>query len=368
MEFTTIIALIGGLVALVGVVVFFINKYPPKLLTKHDVDFDAGPNSVEIANKFGKTIENTTSKITGTVDGLANNAERIAGKLSDTVQPISDGAGSVLGGTGEILSAIAERIKLRQAEYNACKSQTMNLVQEIEHLKSRHIDVVQMESSLSLGLLKVSQKYTSFNREIINTEEEGIISRGKTTEYLSVRQADFHAHLGVDLKKLKFTFATDSRILVHGLRQVQLLGILNLDPVCLLSEIREHTKKGRFSGSSTEILNQDSRLGALAEKYSNQFSAEIHASKSYSHLAEQSANLALGFLRVCFDGSGYRVEEAFEELTEEELNEQMSFGDLCLTINKDLEDQINQRLDKRLALEQKSDQIEGEILSIVTGG
>lgn len=346
MEFTTIIALIGGLVALVGVVVFFINKYPPKLLTKHDVYFDAGPNSVEIAN----------------------NAEKIAGKLSDTVQPLSDGAGSVLGGTGEILSAIAERIKLRQAEYNACKSQTMNLVQEIEHLKSRHIDVVQMESSLSLGLLKVSQKYTSFNRKVIKTEEEGIISREKTTEYLSVRQADFDAHLGVDLKQLKFTFAMDSRILVYGLRQVQVLGILNLDPVCLLSEIREHTKKGRFSEGSTVILDQDPRLGAYAEEDNKRIVEEIHSQRSYPHLAEQSANLALGFLRVCFDGSGYRVEEAFEELTEEELNEQMSFGDLCLTINKDLEDQINQRLDKRLALEQKSDQIEGEILSIVTGG
>jgi len=334
--------------AVIGFTIYVLQKSKPiKIETQHGLD-----------TQTNRVAEEALTRIPQAVEKVAGSIERTAHRLADTVDssiaPVSTGAGA-------LLNSLADRIQLRQSEFNTLKAQSIALAQEVERLKTRHINVEMVSAQLKLGLISVLHKYSSWKKKQIAFEEGNLMSRRTRTEYAGLINASYEIQVGVDIDKLAFETDFDNQIKVFGLRTVEILGLKNIKLERAFGEIRKFTDENRIRSGAAEILEDDRRITTLSQEHQDQILAEIQASQSMAHLADTNAKFALAFLQACLTAGGYKVTESTEEL-----KNPINFRQLCNTLNKRVMQQIMQHDLQKQEVEKQSQLIEKEIFRLAT--
>lgn len=346
MDLSTILEISLATFAVIGFAVFAIKRSDlTKVNFSHGLDDNTRQVVQDVVNKGGDSV----SRLSGVVEHVANRA-------GDILQPLGSGA-------GDILHAIAGKISQKQDEIELLKTESIALAQEVARLQNRKIDVTGMSAQIKLALLRVSQQYKSLNRQIVETNEESLIAQGSTTEYLGFYVADYQVQIGVDIEKLRFQLVpSENTIYVYGLRMLEIIGLTDLKIDTTLAEIRKFTKKGTVFSAKAEILANDSRAHEYAKKHSQQILDEIQHRQSVEHLAEPNAKFALAFLQACLSITGLKVAESTEPL-----DASLSFGELCLEINYQVERSIEAMSAKLLEIDYKNSQARSSMLAIARG-
>lgn len=257
-------------------------------------------------------------------------------------------------------------------DLDEAETQKRSALQEIERLKARVINVTQIESQLKLALIQLNQSYTSIYRTTLESKHKEFYEPGGDwrTEFLGIQAVDYKVQVGIDVQKLKF--GLDGQVIyVQGLRDIELIGINDLDSRRVLAEIRQYTESSTFGSGGVEVLassdhemqKADSRLEKCSNRHSKTVLDEIQETDQLEHLAEVNAKMALAFLTICLSHSGYGVAELSDE---RELT--MNFAELCT--------EINQRFSKLQAeqgsiigkLDTQREALKSEILQIASGG
>jgi len=265
-----------------------------------------------------------TSRTAGVaVETLGGGVKTAIETTGEVIKPVADGV-------REVLESVADRMRLKQREINELVTQKVALAQEVERLKARHIDVTKITAQLRLGLIEVSQQYHSFQQQTIHTSQGGMLSPATSTEFLGLQRATYRSQIGLDLEKLRFAITSDEVVLVHGLRDVRVLGMMDLRCDELLSEIRQHTLDDGKIEAGTILVN-DSRLQERIKEHRALVLKEIQSPQSIHHLAGATAEFGLAFLQACLGTGGMRVMEARQPV-----ENGLSFVELCRTLNERL--------------------------------
>lgn len=347
METPTIVAIALCVIAVLGFVFFIYQKSKPlKVETEHGLKSE----TAEVIEKALETGAEIVDKASGVLNNVAEKAESV---LNSTVAPLASGVGA-------ILESVADRIKVRQKDFNTLKAESMALAQEVERLRNRQIDMTKVTAQLKLGLISISQQYSSWDRKVIEKQESGVFQQESTTEFITLHRANYETQVGLDLEKLSFRIAEDNRIQVFGLRDAEILGLKNLTVDPVIDEIRRFTSEGTIRSRKTEILENDSRLNKLSCDHQARVLKEIQENRSIDHLRDTNAKFAMAFLQACLSPGGFTVEESFSSF-----ESPMKFGELCQAINKRINDQIDRKNARLLEIDDQSHVIEGEILQIV---
>lgn len=347
MEISTIVTITLSLIAVLGFAFFIFQKSKPiKVETEHGLK----PETAELVEKTLNAGGEVVDKACGVLNNVAEKAESV---LNSTVAPLA-------GGVGSILESVADRIKVRQKDFNTLKAESMALAQEIERLRNRQIDMTKVTAQLKLGLISISQQYSSWDRKVIEKQEEGMFQQETTTEFITLHRAKYETQVGLDLEKLTFNIAEDNQIQVFGLRDAEILGLKNLTVDAVIDEIRKFTSEGTVRSSKTEILVSDSRLAKLSKDHHARVLSEIQENRSIDHLRETNAKFAMAFLQACLSPGGFTVEESFSSF-----DSPLKFGGLCQSINRRINDQIEKKTERLLEIDNQSNAIEVEIIQIV---
>jgi hypothetical protein len=306
-------------------------------------------------------------------DKVASAAENIANAARDVAKPVADG-------TGELLSAISSRLRIKQSEINGYRNRALALAQEVERLKARKINSSEMTAQLKLALIEISQSYPSFVRKALapdgkallgdgglfpTSSNSGVVSSGNSsssggdsTEYVSLRTATYKVHIGVDLERLSFVRSGDNRILAYGLRDIQIIGLKGLKNVCQFSEIRQ-TYKSLLGKRKIEILVDHSELSTHSEEHHRKVLEEIQDEQSIEHLIEPNARFALAFLNAIFSASGHVVEESSEPL-----DGPLKFAGLCNELNRLMDARVTVAEEELREIDTEVKAIEHSMLSL----
>lgn len=339
MEISTIFEVALASVAVIGFTIFAVKRSD---LTKVNV-------SHGLDKQTGQIAQDVTSRV-------SDAAEHVANKVGDILQPLGSG-------TGAVLHAIADKIGQKQVEFERLNTESISLAQEVARLQNRKINVTGMTSQIKLSLIEVAQQYHSLKHHPLETKEESWSTQESKTEYLGLYVADYQVKIGVDIEKLSFQLIpNENRILVHGLRRLEILGITDLKIDAPLTEIRKFTKKGTISGSKAEILENDSRVHEYSKKHNQQILEEIQHSQSIGHLEEPNARFALAFLQACLSSTGFIVQESMKLL-----DIPLSFGELCLEVNRQVERSIEAVNIKLLEIDHKNTHVKSSMLAIARG-
>lgn len=337
--------------SVIGLALFLVTRGKVNISHTHDVGQETKALGEKITEQFAESVKDITHAAQNGIE-----------KVVELASPIADGAGNILDGTGNILQALADRIKVKQVELNTLKSQSISLGQEIERLKNRQINLTEVTAQLKLALIGVDLNYTSIDRHEIESEERGYFTKESTTEYLGIRTANCKIQIGVDIEQLRFEIAPEYRILVSGLRTPVIVGLKNIKVNTHLDEIRKFTKRGTVLPGKSEIISNDVRITKCAEEHHSKVLREIQSIQSIEHLTEPNAHFALAFLQACLSSGGYMVEES-----ETPLANPLRFGELCVTLNKMLADRITEVSSQFVEIEDRSRQVEADMLSIISG-
>lgn len=340
MSLFTIFEITIACLAVVGFTVYAIKRSNfTKVNLTHDLD------------------DNTSQVIKDVVSKVSNTAEHITDRVTNVAQPLSSGAGA-------LLQSIADRISQKQVELERYKTESIALAQEVTRLQDRKINVTGMMSQIKLSLISVDQQYHSLEEILLETIEGGVVTAESNTSYLGLLIAKYKVQIGVDIDKLKFQISThQNTIYVHGLRNLEVLGIAAYNVDTRLSEVRKRTKKGKIVGDQkTEILENDSRKSEYATKHREQLDREIQQNQSVEHLAEPNARFAIAFFQACLSSTGFKIEESIAPL-----ETPISFGELCLEINRQVEQRIEQVNIKLVEIDHKNAAVKSSILAIARG-
>lgn len=343
--------LIGCIAVIVGVVIYF-KKHPFQITSVHKVEpIDIGPNASRAFEQFGGSIGDASQRVSDIFETAAG-----------VVKPVTQGVGN-------LLTAATDRIGLRRKELDELSTNYRALLQENERLKSRAINVTQVEGQLKLALIELSQSYTSIAKKEIDSESP-LIGGDWTTEFFGVRTADYKVQVGIDVEKLKFELDENKKIYVQGLNEIQLIGHKEINTDRRLAEIRKFTKSSTFGNGGVEILassdaklkNADSRLEEFSTWHAKTVEKEIQAIPQINYLKEMNAKMALAFLKICLMHSGCDVEEWKDE---RELT--MNFKELCAKINERLNKLKAEQDSKIRNLEARREELTSEMLQIASG-
>src|SRR5665647_981019 len=115
-----------------------------------------------IDSETGTVVENVVAKASESINRVADTVGKLGSGVENIIVPLSSGIGA-------ILHSIADRIKVKQDEFNQLKSQSIALAQEIERLKSRQINITEVTSQLKMALISMRQQYTSLKRTNIES-------------------------------------------------------------------------------------------------------------------------------------------------------------------------------------------------------
>lgn len=353
-----------ALMVVAGVVIFLVRRSKlNEVKVHHGLDAD----SLKVAAQGIDAVERVVSKAFGSVETLAKHGfpavSNVAGRVAEIAQSaeaiVDSAVAPVSRGMGDVLSAVADRIKTRQADLNTLTSQAIALAQEIERLKGRHIDVTRVTAQLKLGLIEVSKQYDSWKKETLSVTPAGMLGGETMTEYVGLQRASYRIQVGLDIEKLQFQLTTDNRVLVHGLQNIEILGLKGLKIENLFREKRQFVSAGRVGSAKAEILPGDEMLMARAEKHRETVMDEIQCNDSIKDLAQANASFGLAFLQACLSPGGLKVEESRELLAEP-----LRFTELCRTVNATVRHQLESSYEIQSEIEAKSRAIEGQILTI----
>lgn len=346
-----------ALMAVAGVVIFLLRKSKlNEVKVHHGLDSD----SLKVAAQGITAVERVATKAFGSVNNLAGHAFPAVNNVADRAAEIAESSIAPLSkGVGDVLSAVAERIKGRQLELNKLNAQVVASAQEIERLKARQIDVTGMTAQLKLGLMQISQQKMSFQQTSLGETPERTFGTAERTEYLGLIRADYRIQIGLDIEKLRFQLTPDGKVLVEGLREIEILGLKDIDTEELIEEIRFFTAKGTFKGATAQILVDDARAKEKGKEQRKHLMRDIQSKESLIHLADTNAEFAMAFLQACLSAGGVKVEAAREPITES-----LRFSQLCQAINRIVANQIDELASKQISVEEKSRVLEAEILTL----
>ena len=302
----------------------------------------------------GKSIDAARAVGTEMIDAASGSFAHVASKGAEVLQPITDGV-------REVLHSIADRIKLKQRELNELATEKVSLAQEVERLKNRQIDSTQVDGQLKLALVEITQQNYSFDEhEISRTEGNSILFQGPTrTEFVGLQRATFKSQVGIDLAKLRFAITAGDIVLVHGLRNVQVLGVKDLKCVKLLGEVRLKKMNGE-KVAEEEILVNDSRVVECVGKHGEKLLDDVQSHQSIETWAGVTAKFGLGFLQACIGMSGLSVMES-EELLENGLD----LRELCRTLNSRVAESLERVQAQQQGIDARAISLQREILSMV---
>lgn len=353
-----------ALMVVAGVVIFLVRRSKlNEVKVHHGLDAD----SLKVAGQGITAVERVGLKAFGSAETVAKHGFTAASNVADRAADIARSAEGIAAssiapisrGVGDVLSAVADRIKTSQADLNTLTSQAIALAQEIERLKGRHIDVTRVTAQLKLGLIEVSKQYDSWKKVTLSVTPAGILGGETMTEYVGLQRANYRIQVGLDIEKLQFQLTTDNRVLVHGLQDIEILGLKGLKIDNLFREKRQFVSAGRMGSAKAEILPGDEMLMAQAEKHRETVMDEIQGNDSIKDLAQANASFGLAFLQACLSPGGLKVEESRDRLIEP-----MRFTELCRTINRMVAEQLENSFRLQSEIEVESREIEGQILTL----
>lgn len=362
MQQITYVAL--ALIVVAGVVIFLLRQ---SKLNEVKVHHGLNGDSLEIAAQGIAAVERVGSKVFESVETVAKHGFPAVSNVADKAAEIAKSAAGIADssiapisrGVGDVLSAVADRIKTRQADLNTLTSQAIALAQEVERLKGRQIDVTKVTAQLKLGLIEISKQYDSWKRETFDVVQETTFTNASEIEYVGLQRATYKLQIGLNIEKLRFALTPDNRVLVDGLQNIEIIGLKGLAIKKLFGEKRKYVKGGRVTSNKAEILDSDADLAVRVDKHHDTVMTEIQGNDSVEDLKEANASFGLAFLQACLSTGGFRVEEAKQAIAEP-----LRFTELCHSINRLVMEQLNSSYEKQIEIEGKSRLIEGEILSL----
>lgn len=252
-------------------------------------------------------------------------------QLASGGQTLLQGAGEMLQGGGRLLDSVAELIRARPHKVARLQHELMRLQQEAERLRLRHIDVQAVSQQLKIALLELSEHYDSIRRETLEVSPGKLFSRERELEYLGIKTATYKVHVGIDLQALRFSWATQqSVILVHGLHQLEIIGLKDIEITTRLGEIRQMTHAGRLRGAEAVILDDAAQLHACETAHHEHILREIQSPQALGPFVRINARMALVFLQTVLTPKGFQVEESPLPA----VHTALSFEQLCQQINQ----------------------------------
>lgn len=265
---------------------------------------------------------------TQTLDTLR---QSVAEPVAQGARQLAEGGQALLQGGGQLLDSIAELIRARPHKVAQLQHELMRLQQEAERLRLRHIDVQAVSQQLKIALLELSEHYDSIRRETLEVSPGNLFSRERELEYLGIKTATYKVHVGIDLQALRFSWATpQSVILVHGLHQLEIIGLKDIEITTRLGEIRQMTHAGKLRGAEAVILNESAQLHACETAHHQHILREIQSPQALGPFVRINARMALVFLQTVLTPKGFQVEESPLPATHTAL----SFEQLCQQINQ----------------------------------
>src|SRR5688572_28122568 len=148
----------------------------------------------------------------------------------------TDAATGVFKPFGNVVDAIADRIKGKTEELAKLRLENEKLSGELERIKSQKVTVHAFESVFQVALATFDMQYTDFAKRTIY-ENSPAMGRQERHEYLGVIRKDYKQTLGVDFKKLLFN-VEGSNIFVKGLFDIEVLGFKHPKTTHLITERR----------------------------------------------------------------------------------------------------------------------------------
>lgn len=347
---------IGAAVVAIAASAFFLFKRLGQVRVDHS--HNLSPQTADLVSKGLHTAESLGGKGFKTIDHAADTVGRVADAAVEIVKPVT-------GGVGSILDSVAGRIRTKQSELNELKIQSVAMAQEIERLNSRRINVTDMAARMKLGLISVSQNYSSWERKVLEEKEKTLWKKASETQYIGLQRATYQIQIGLDIERLRFQLTADDRILVDGLRDIEIIGLKGLVIDKPLAEVRRVTKtkeSGHEKISAIEVLLGDSQTEKYKDSHTSRIMEEIQSSQSVHHLVEPNTRFALAFLGACFSAGGFQVIECKEALTEP-----LRFLDLCEVINQRVAQEIHRKQVKQIEADERFQIVEAEVLSLAMG-
>lgn len=271
------------------------------------------------AGKGIKAVQETGAQA---VHAAATTIEHLADRGAEIVKPLTSGAQS-------LLESVADRLRIKQSEYEKLQLEKNQLLQEIERLQSRHIDVSRVRAQLKLALVETSQKLHHYIDEPVASTANGFFSLSARTEhrFLCVQSASYNCQVGIDIESL--SFALNGQVaFVHGLNQVRLVGLTNIKINESIAEIREYELDAADKPKSISVSINDDRLAERVRVHREKLMEDIQNDQSLVSFSNATAQFGLAFLQACLGPAGLQVVKA-----ETPLENSMGFFDLCETVN-----------------------------------
>lgn len=268
-------------------------------------------------NRAGGVIE-TGGKATGVIAKEASSA------VKRVVTPIVD--------------AIADRIRTKSEDLNRLRTECINLNNEIERLKSQKVDVLSVRSILMLALAEMKCSLTDFKKTILTDTPASNLKRHEIVEYLGLAQVDYKIRLGVDLEKLRFRFAdiSSKKIHVSGLRKIEIIGVKEIEPKWMLTEVRRHLTEGTVRGEIHEIIQYDKT--DEVQKQNIELLGRLESNQIIPQMENAMERITVEVLNAFCKKSGY---EFIPE--DKEIKEGLDIKELFNTINSNVEINIGEK-------------------------
>jgi hypothetical protein len=263
---------------------------------------------------------------------LMTTASAVSKDVKDLIQPVSNGG-------GEVLSAIADRIRASSVELEALRSKSARLAQDVEHLKARRVEVTQVQNILQLALLQAEMQIINV-RKVTSKEwdERNALSMGLTkstymTEYLGILDVTYKQKLGVDIARLRFTRLNDAEIGVVGLGVTAMVGVNDLRMKNIVSELRT------FVDGKLKSIDDEKYAGQKQDEsvmHRDLVLETINGSETTRNLDKAVERLALAFLQAYLQPTGYRLTPL-----ENEPVGAVGLHEICAQINSEYDRKIS---------------------------
>lgn len=253
----------------------------------------------------------------------------------ETAKPLAEGSGN-------IFNAISNRINLKNKEMTELRTKYNNILNEIECLKKRRIEVNSVTSILELALIKMDVSHTGVLwKEFERVEGTAVpltgykLTRDEVKEYGGICRMKCQMKLGLDLTKLRFFVDhTQKSIHVSGLKTVEVIGVTPEQAEFLYSEVRRKLLKDNQIEECSVLLKHDK---SIFERELNGQVLEVlkHPDTSTQSIENQIEKMGLKFLELIFITAGYKVVPAQGD-SPGHLNLQLVVDDINQAITREI--------------------------------
>jgi hypothetical protein len=298
-----------------------------------------------------KAIQETGSHA---VTATGSAIEHIADRSAEIIRPLSDGVAS-------IFESVAERIKLRQDDYAKLVLERTQLAQEIERLKSRHIDANRIKAQLKLALVETDQTFSHISYETLTKKDARFYESGaeKQERFLCIQGATYKCQIGLDIETLRFSI-DGSVVWVYGLNQARLIGLSQIKIFETLAEVRDVQLDAESKVLSTSVIVNDPRLSDEIRKQRDKLMFDIQSDQSIGSFSAATAQFGLVFLQACLGPAGLQVVKS-----DVALDHAVTFYEVCELANADVLKASEKARSRTQEINALTDGIQAEITQLL---